>query len=957
MIMKKISFYFRILLITSLFCGFSDVYAQDKVGNLINKLQQTTDDIQKASLLNQIAQEEILLKDYDKAIAYSQQATEIANKFNGNDSKGKSFFLIGKAYELKRDFPSALNNYLQSTILYESTSDQKRLAENYYEIGLLYQNWKIYEKAIKYFKQANEIEQKIGNKEGIATSLKYIANAYFQINDFPNAVQNYNLLLDIYKKQGSKKEMADVLHRISIIHEANGKYDDAINSSLAKLEIDNELKDLVGAAHTNNNIGYIYKKKKDVNKSLQYFQQSLDLFKKAYNQSSNAKKNVVILTNIGVAYTNLNDYKNAQSYYDEALRVSEKDGKPEGIANVNNFIGANHYINGNNDRAMASIQKAIEIAEPNKLKNVLQESYRILSAIYERENDFKESQKYYKMHSDLKEEIEKEQKAEEARLAQNQLNAEQKEGEFKLLIADKEKQALTLKQLNLEADKKNQELALLKQDKDLQESKLKAEKLEKERFSQALALAQQSLQAEQKNKQIQAMQQAQQISAIKDKQKEAESNERQQKIKLLEQENEIRKTNEEMLKLKSEEDEATRKYFMIAIVAAGLFVLLILFVLFQRNKANKLLQTQQLEIKRKNEELQSNEEELRQNMEELQTTQEQMESKQGELQKANVQLEKINAKIVANEAVLQKALEKIKADQNIIKQKNEELQSSDEELRQNMEELQTTQEALEKQRNQLQAQNLKVTQSIRYAERIQSAILPTPSQRKSIFPESFLIYRPKDIVSGDFYWISKHGDKSLVSVIDCTGHGVPGAFMSMVGNSILNEIINERKIIQPALILNELHLGVRKKLSQNEGANNDGMDLGFCLIEPLESGEFRLTHAGAKNKFYAVVNHKLVELQGDRKVIGGATAEETRNYTNQQFVLNKGDSIYMSSDGFTDQCNAERRSFGSTNLKALIMKSHELSVNEQEQIFVSALENHQQDEEQRDDITLICVKL
>lgn len=193
----------------------------------------------------------------------------------------------------------------------------------------------------------------------------------------------------------------------------------------------------------------------------------------------------------------------------------------------------------------------------------------------------------------------------------------------------------------------------------------------------------------------------------------------------------------------------------------------------------------------------------------------------------------------------------------------ENLRASEEELRQNMEELQTTHEALEEKTYELDIHNAKMTKSIQYGKTIQRAVLPSEVWRKNVFPESFLIYRPKDIVSGDFYWFSRHGDKRLAAVIDCTGHGVPGAFMSLVGNNILSELILQRGIIQPAEILTTLHKRIQEKLHQHESENNDGMDLGFCLLEDLPDGQVQVTYSGAKHILYIVGDGAVEVLRSD----------------------------------------------------------------------------------------------
>lgn len=355
--------------------------------------------------------------------------------------------------------------------------------------------------------------------------------------------------------------------------------------------------------------------------------------------------------------------------------------------------------------------------------------------------------------------------------------------------------------------------------------------------------------------------------------------------------------------------------------------------------------------------LQAQEEELRQNMEELEATQEAMAQKQKLVEEAKISLERQNEKLASNEAVLKKAFQKMKVQDAKLRESLDALQTQEEELRQNMEELQTTQEVLAYQKDILEISNRQITKSISYAETIQKAILPSKKLIKEVLPESFVIYRPKDIVSGDFYWLSKHENKALVGVIDCTGHGVPGAFMSLVASNILGEIINQKGILQPNIILQELHNGVVKKLNQREGANNDGMDLTLCLIEKMPNNQTQLTFAGVKQNLYIVRDKELIELTGNRRSIGGGKRDDDRSYMQEEITLQKNDTVFLATDGYADQANRERKSFSKKKFRELLVEVGDLSAKEQMKILEVRLAQHQQEIEQRDDITVFGFKI
>lgn len=283
-----------------------------------------------------------------------------------------------------------------------------------------------------------------------------------------------------------------------------------------------------------------------------------------------------------------------------------------------------------------------------------------------------------------------------------------------------------------------------------------------------------------------------------------------------------------------------------------------------------------------------------------------------------------------------------------IEQKNNRIEKIAEELATQAETLQETNNALNKEREQTMG-------SIRYALTIQKAILPVKQEIDEYF-KSFIIYRPKDIVSGDFYWVSSKNDFIFAGVIDCTGHGVPGAFMSMIGNRILNEMINQREITSPAEILENMDLAVKKALRQEQTENDDGMDVCLCRIEK-NNGAYNICFAGAKRPlFYKADDKKLEIIKGERRSIGGKY-QFNIEFKEHCLLLNKSDVIYLSTDGLIDQNAPDRKKFGTQRLVSLLDAINHLSLDEQKQKIEKQLDSHQKDEPQRDDITLMGIKV
>ncbi|MCS6822467.1 MAG: tetratricopeptide repeat protein [Microscillaceae bacterium] len=317
--------------------------------------------------------------------------------------------------------------------------------------------------------------------------------------------------------------------------------------------------------------------------------------------------------------------------------------------------------------------------------------------------------------------------------------------------------------------------------------------------------------------------------------------------------------------------------------------------------------------------------------------------------------------------LLKKQKEEIEAKSLVLMQQKEEIENKNIELEQQKEEILAQRDAIEEKSKELEMAltliektNRRIHDSIRYAKNIQQAILPYSTEIDRFFPQHFVIYKPRDIVSGDFYWykeINQQPQKAILAVVDCTGHGVPGAFMSMIGNVLLNEIINEQKIYNPAKILETLHFKVVTELKQAESNNNDGMDLAMTLLEKQPDSTWLLTFAGAKRPLYCIKDNELIEMKGNRSSIGGIRKEAQRVFENKQIILKPGDSFYLTTDGLCDNPSPQRERFGEKRLKAFLLENHQKDVAEQQRILSKMIADHQQYEEQRDDITLIGIKI
>ena len=265
---------------------------------------------------------------------------------------------------------------------------------------------------------------------------------------------------------------------------------------------------------------------------------------------------------------------------------------------------------------------------------------------------------------------------------------------------------------------------------------------------------------------------------------------------------------------------------------------------------------------------------------------------------------------------------------------------------------------VEEQKKEVVEKNIKITDSINYAKRIQNAILPSQELIKSFFPDSFVFFRPKDIVSGDFYWFSEKKDKLLIAVADCTGHGVPGAFMSMIGNTLLNEIVNVKNISDPDQILNHLSKGIVHLLRQSNNESDtqdDGMDISIAAIDKT-NGE--IEYSGANHFMYIFNSNNLETLQGDIFSIGGMFIKEDINFSSNKVKINKGDTIYLFTDGFADQFGGEKNTkFLSRRFGQLLQSIQQINMEQQQVKLITALDDWKGNKNQTDDILIVGIRI
>lgn len=314
-----------------------------------------------------------------------------------------------------------------------------------------------------------------------------------------------------------------------------------------------------------------------------------------------------------------------------------------------------------------------------------------------------------------------------------------------------------------------------------------------------------------------------------------------------------------------------------------------------------------------------------------------------------------------------------------ISEKNKVLEKQRTEIAQQAEYLQEANNEITQQKLDIEEKNEEITSSINYASRIQGAMLPSITKLRESFSDAFVLFKPRDIVSGDFYWFSETllepryiknpnvrgtpsifsgftEGKKIIAAVDCTGHGVPGAFMSMMGDAYLNQIISEEGITQPELILKSLHDNIRYALNQDETNNLDGMDMSLCVFNP---NYLTLEFAGAKNPIIYIQDGELHQISGDKFGIAGFKMDDSETFFTRHIIpIDRPTTFYLFSDGYADQFGGERgRKFMLKRMRNLFLENYHLPLEKQREILIQTHYAWKRDQEQVDDILVIGIHI
>lgn len=855
---------------------------------------------------------------YDSAIVAAEQGITATNRANLPYLRARLSTLVAQAYHKKGIDSYALRYYQAVINIYDKFKDSLNLSEAYTDIAFIYFKLGIKEKAADNLILALIILPKTGYPEKNALINELLGLANTDLGEFDKGIQCFDVALDYWKKENNQNKVININYQIAEIYKKSKNYRKLLETNLLINELLRNTGDFNNLTNSYNNIGYSYNHLQEYKEAHKAFLQALFMDEQHGN---NLMNKALTYINLGICCQNMGDYEDALKNLNEAKKIYEQKDAYCEIARVYNIIALVYIQKKDYYNASIYSTKGIELARNYKCTEALQVCYLTSSNIAQFSDDYENALQYYKNYLGIRDSLLLEQRFKEQNLYSQQYILEKSEKEMQLLLADQEMKDLALKQLRLEAEKNEKELELIKRNNILQE-------LEKEKALQLLAITRQQHETEVKNNQIKLLQHDKELQDAQLKQSEFEKKEKLKEIELLERQKELQR-------LQIEKNEESKKHFMRLVALFALVFILILISFIITKRKNKVLAQQKKEIQLKNYELE-------QKNEEINVQKENLIKANVEINEKNVDLEQKNEEITSQKESLEMA--------------NIEIQKKNLDLEQKNQEIIAQRDQIIEQKEIIEIRNLAITDSIYYARRIQKAILKPAEDAATLLKEYFVFFRPRDIVSGDFYWIKEVNGHIIIAAVDCTGHGVPGALMSMLGAAFLNEIVHRKDINKASLVLDELKTMVIQFLQQTgkDTEAKDGMDIALCVIHPDRK---KMEYAGAFNPLYMFKNGNLIEYKADRMPIS-LSRKGNKLFTNHEIEIEEGDVCYIFTDGFYDQFG-EQTQYCMTpkRLKSMLSEIHHKHLPQQKIILEQFFNDWKGNQDQLDDVLLLGFRI
>ena len=816
-----------------------------------------------------------------------------------SDEKIDILYLLASEYMFAEDSTLFFKYFNEAKALANNKKYSKGIVRGYTILGNKALTKGHISQAQNYYEQALAFTEKENYPEGKGGILQGMGNIELAKGTLDKALAYYQKALKTYQKNKNQRGIVDLNGNLFNVYRRQGNSENALKHINKALQISKKINYKTGLTNAYNNLGLYHMDLGKKEKALEYLLKAAEISKAIYDQLNLASN----YNNIGIIYMDQGKYSKALGYYFKAAEISESLGNKQNLANNYNNIGVIYSHQKEYDQSQKYYLKCLQIDQELGNKNGMISRYINIGTINYFKNNFQKAIEYNLKAIQIANEI-----GTKANLAMCHSNIGV--NYMKLGQYGKAEEYLT-KSIEISEESGTFD-DVIQSKRWLSELFMESKNYQKAIFY-LTAIKEESKQITTKRDVALTLAKAYEATGdyrlayqnhilFKQLADSILNDKNTRKLTQMEDEfkfNQEKKDLEAQRKAEEIQHKSEKRILLfwqtgiiVGLVLVSLFALLITRYSLLKRKSNQKLQTLNTQISEQSEEIQH---------------------------------------------------------------QNEELKAREEELRQNMEELHAIHDNLEAKTQLLHSQNNKIMQSIAYASNIQQAILPSEAKLKMLFKDYFVYYKPKDVVSGDFYWTTTIDNQVFIAVVDCTGHGVPGAFMSMIGNTLLQKIVVEQKIYSPAKILEQLHQGIFESLQQDSSGNTDGMDLSICKIISKDNSSYELTFAGAKQSIFTFNGH-LTEYKGTRRNIGGFH-KVSRKFEDQHITLHQGTRIYMTSDGLLDIPNQNRRKFGKNRLIKFIQENQEYPLSHQKINLEKELTNFNQNAPQRDDILIVGLQI
>ncbi|MBQ3656663.1 MAG: tetratricopeptide repeat protein [Bacteroidales bacterium] len=877
--------------------------------SILNLASKEPDSPKTAERYYNAADKSLSLYEYQKSADYARKSLDLAKVNRDSIVLLNDYLLLGHIHVLYDDPLKALECYLSAKKILEKQGDVKRGAEVISQIGLVYFNRGHYARAAERFSEALDIYKTLDDEKNVIDNTKYLAACNSKLGKYDEAAENYQFLLKKFRENDDWDNTKMIYQRLNEIYRNKEDFDNIYKYNYDLYNLCLEKNDIKESLNAMNNIAYCYVCMKKYDKAVKFYEQLLV----ADNSVDNSEEIAAgTYTSLGLCYQNMDNFDAAVENLSRASAIRHKLNKHNDASTVDDIMALIYIKEKDLHNAEYRAIMAVEEAEKYRVDGgdddgeLRKEAYMTYNKVLTLKGDDKNAMVYYKKYLSLRDSSQTARELYERKQAEDLRHLTDLEQKYMKDLDEEEIAVLSKQQLQLLAENRQKEIDLLTKNNEIQE-------MEKKRMEQSLVLAHKEQEALRKENEIRELQQQQKLAEEEIKRKQLEENERQNQIELLKQQQE----NQDLV-IANQQKEARQMRLLIYMGAA--MILFFVVVFFMMRKKNKKLKEQQKEIERKNEALVLKNEEITMQKENLEA--------------ANNEIMNMNNELTKQKAIVEEA-------------------------------------------------NKSITDSIVYAQRIQTAVCPSPTFLDAFKLEHFLFFRPRDIVSGDYYWFyTDNIDSIFIVAADCTGHGVPGAFMSMLGVSLFNKVVGERNVFEPGDILTELRQEVKEALHQDSivSSQKDGMDL--SLIRYDMSSQM-ITFAGANNNGYLVQRFskeeealaregvareeflrktdggflKLTVMPADAMPIGIYIREKER-FSQVSYKIRKGDSIYMTSDGYIDQFGGKYgRKFLTKNFEKMLLDINLYSLERQKQIVAETHDNWKGSQfSQLDDVIVMGIR-